>query len=414
MKKIYTLFAAAAVAMSATAAVPVSAEMPALKGRDFTPAVMPAGKIQFTTENSNRMHKAPAKASVAAAPQDLEALYLQDVYSMVDGWYSASLNELVYEADGTFTINGFAYEAASLTNGVWDQAAGTITFQPQNCTFSLEDGTEVTFYFSTFRWSWDDENYVANDEPMVFTAYPEDREIFYKGDLDSEGYIDSFIGVIYEIQGQQSEWDYYYIADLNEVNSFMQFSYLAEETDTELTDIVAYIYTSIDSENFYCDNMFGVNFGYPVPFAVNASTNTATVTNGLVAEQQDSKGNVYQFYLYDLVEGADGLDFDDTVVDFQIMMQDGMTLLYAPYTACLDANGNYTLIPNVVAYNMIVVYQGDLIADMAGVEDIRIDTDNTNAPVEYFNLQGQRVANPAAGQVYIRRQGSEATKVLVR
>ncbi|MCM1163956.1 MAG: hypothetical protein NC339_06895 [Muribaculaceae bacterium] len=36
-----------------------------------------------------------------------------------------------------------------------------------------------------------------------------------------------------------------------------------------------------------------------------------------------------------------------------------------------------------------------------------------NAPVEYFNLQGVRVENPANG-LYIRRQGSTVTKVMVK
>lgn len=36
-----------------------------------------------------------------------------------------------------------------------------------------------------------------------------------------------------------------------------------------------------------------------------------------------------------------------------------------------------------------------------------------NAPVEYFNLQGVRVANPENG-LYIRRQGNKTTKVVVK
>lgn len=45
-----------------------------------------------------------------------------------------------------------------------------------------------------------------------------------------------------------------------------------------------------------------------------------------------------------------------------------------------------------------------------GIADITVDE---NAPVEYFNLQGVRVANPENG-LYIRRQGNKATKVLVK
>lgn len=43
--------------------------------------------------------------------------------------------------------------------------------------------------------------------------------------------------------------------------------------------------------------------------------------------------------------------------------------------------------------------------------DINADA---NEPVEYFNLQGVRVSNPAAGGIYIRRQGNSVTKVLVK
>ena len=46
------------------------------------------------------------------------------------------------------------------------------------------------------------------------------------------------------------------------------------------------------------------------------------------------------------------------------------------------------------------------------IEDV-LDNDS-NAPVEYYNLQGVRINEPAAGQVVIRRQGSKVSKVVVR
>ena len=42
-----------------------------------------------------------------------------------------------------------------------------------------------------------------------------------------------------------------------------------------------------------------------------------------------------------------------------------------------------------------------------------IIADDANAPVEYFNLQGVRVENPANG-LYIKRQGNTVTKVIVK
>lgn len=50
--------------------------------------------------------------------------------------------------------------------------------------------------------------------------------------------------------------------------------------------------------------------------------------------------------------------------------------------------------------------------DTTGVEDMTVADEN--APVEYYNLQGIRISEPAAGSMVIRRQGNTVTKVLVK
>ncbi|MDE6497564.1 MAG: hypothetical protein K2L21_02765 [Muribaculaceae bacterium] len=60
-------------------------------------------------------------------------------------------------------------------------------------------------------------------------------------------------------------------------------------------------------------------------------------------------------------------------------------------------------------YNQLRAEYSDYIN--AGVADAIVDAD---APVEYFNLQGMRINEPAAGQVVIRRQGNKATKIFVK
>jgi hypothetical protein len=47
----------------------------------------------------------------------------------------------------------------------------------------------------------------------------------------------------------------------------------------------------------------------------------------------------------------------------------------------------------------------------SGVGSIVVDSEN--APVEYYNLQGVRVANPTPG-LYIVRQGTKVSKTVVR
>lgn len=48
----------------------------------------------------------------------------------------------------------------------------------------------------------------------------------------------------------------------------------------------------------------------------------------------------------------------------------------------------------------------------SGFEGVTEDAWQADAPAEYYNLQGIRVANPAHG-IYIERRGSKATKVLI-
>lgn len=56
-------------------------------------------------------------------------------------------------------------------------------------------------------------------------------------------------------------------------------------------------------------------------------------------------------------------------------------------------------------------FYASVIKGSSGVANISIE--DTDAPVEYFNLQGIQVSNPENG-VYIRRQGSKTSKIVVK
>lgn len=78
-----------------------------------------------------------------------------------------------------------------------------------------------------------------------------------------------------------------------------------------------------------------------------------------------------------------------------------------------DASGNEDTSngPAVYYTNDNGAFKVDL--NTAGINDAVIDV-NDNAPVEYFNLQGVRVANPSAGELVIKRQGEKVSKTIVR
>lgn len=52
--------------------------------------------------------------------------------------------------------------------------------------------------------------------------------------------------------------------------------------------------------------------------------------------------------------------------------------------------------------------------DLTGIDEVAVDAADSalDAEKEYYNLQGQRVASPVPGQIYIVRQGSTVTKVV--
>ncbi len=77
-----------------------------------------------------------------------------------------------------------------------------------------------------------------------------------------------------------------------------------------------------------------------------------------------------------------------------------------PYTATLRVEHN----GNVVEEHTINDIQFET-TNTTGIEDVTVDG---NEAAEYFNLQGVRVAQPEAGQIYIVRRGAKVVKELVK
>ena len=53
------------------------------------------------------------------------------------------------------------------------------------------------------------------------------------------------------------------------------------------------------------------------------------------------------------------------------------------------------------------------IVNTSGIQSVEADDADENAPVEYFNLQGVKVANPENG-IFIKRQGKKVEKVIMQ
>ena len=107
---------------------------------------------------------------------------------------------------------------------------------------------------------------------------------------------------------------------------------------------------------------------------------------------------------------------DGVVTLSSYLNNSGATVYDANYGSQLLPNGGngwYRQVDdNVVPVNMTTKIYFPGVYE-AAVKQVEVDA-NENLPVEYFNLNGVKVLNPAKGQLVIKRQGSKVTKEIVR
>ena len=138
------------------------------------------------------------------------------------------------------------------------------------------------------------------------------------------------------------------------------------------------------------------SFGIDMPVTIDYAAGTATIDLQVLAQVSQT--------LYFAVAGISG----DNLVAIDGVLESPNTIVWTGDWGfgAIDSNGNFL---GFFEYNV----DGKIITgfrlDGSGVKDVAVDA---NAPVEYYNLQGVRVAEPTNG-IYIRRQGNTASKVLV-
>ena len=421
MKKLYALLSTAAVALTASAVAPLSAELPQLPRHQFQTA-SGIQNVVIPETQAARLQKAPAKAAAATSVADFQGVYLGESYSLRTnesqtdnvGWQIDGTAGIFDVGDGTVTISGLWDESIELTGGVFDPTTQTITFSPQDPGVAAGN---YTVYLAVLDLNTN----TLLDKDIVFNVDVENRNIYFMGDLNAAQTQWATCLCIAAMNASTGAYvgcfDFLAYVDFNEVNGYVQYSYWEDEDATELTDTYDFIYTEIQGNDLVCYNLLGGGFSYPVPFTVDATARTATCVDAVFTEQSDGT-TMYPFYLCDVEISGESASLGSTTVETDIVFGDDgeggtLTGLTKDYVAAVcDYQGQVVpWIGDGLLYNFTIVYTGDLIADMAGVEDITIDNVDANAPVEYFNLQGQRVANPAAGQILIRRQGSTVSKI---
>ena len=417
MKKFYAFVCAVAVALTASAG-PIDFAPKAKK--DITKLELSTKSSKIDLTNAKRVKRA-SRISANDAALEGDKMYLEESFSLRTdsatgkslGWQVDSPVTLRRAEDGTYTIENFyGQPGINLTGGVYDAAEGTLTFQPQIVVSGLSEMGAP--YESIMVAICDDEDELT-EEPIVFTVDIPNRNLYYKYE-DNGQIITRYVGIV--LLDTDNEYlahaDYLAIIDLNQVNGKSAFTYY--NSNDERFQKQAYVYNEIVEGSLVTTGLFGEGFGFPVTFTLNQETNTAVADNQVVTALGDGSGEFFDFMFYNLVFNGDSVKIGDPVETFEIIPQEGaegvMTYIYKDYTFVgTPYNGQMVaLVPGGIIYGFQILYVGDIF-DPTGIHDVQLDK-NTNAPVEYYNLQGIRVSEPTKGGIYIRRQGNVSTKIM--
>ncbi|WP_286532838.1 hypothetical protein [Duncaniella freteri] len=153
--------------------------------------------------------------------------------------------------------------------------------------------------------------------------------------------------------------------------------------------------------------------------------------NGVHYQTTDISDNPYQ-YSDDLVLNFNRHYATATSGEFKVYLNNDLVDLSKPVT--LTVNGkkvfNGKLQPNLadmvnstaLFYDKERVYPTHIDVNLdnmtadgptSGIDSLTADDADENAPIEYYNLQGIRIEKPTEKGIYIRRQGSKATKIAI-
>lgn len=163
-----------------------------------------------------------------------------------------------------------------------------------------------------------------------------------------------------------------------------------------------YLYLeAVTAEN----NEFTVNVEYLIEFTATDKGYTMKDSKGVYLGMDASHFGSFNFYSDPDAEGSNcywTVTFEGNDVKIENTGRAGAFISYKKY------NNDWEIATTDNADQPLVqLYK---VKDSSAITEIEAAE---NAPVEYFNLQGVRVANPENG-LYIRRQGNKVTKVIVR
>ena len=337
--------------------------------------------------------------------------------------YDASTGIIVNEA---MTIKAIAVKEgldnsaiASATYTIKKPVVATPTFDPESS--EVEKGRKIGIFCETkdAKIYYTTDNTTPNAESMLYDAASGiivDKAMTIKAIAIAEGYNDSEVATVtYSIEGEAP------------MNPSATFDFTQPSTLQPAMEMPTNT-SPTDKERAYVDNVVFYNNYALVQFispanapgsnrtqlwpysgaaqvrAYAGSTIKITVAESLTIEKIEFVGATKDAAL-SAIKVADGYTGTYSV--------NGTTATWIPaaVNALAETVGEReSVVFSVTGKPHINTITITTTGIPTGVEDVTVDE---NAPVEYYNLQGVRVDNPENG-IYIRRQGSKVSKVLVK
>lgn len=422
MKKLYTLLASALLVVSASAGAPMQKTISA----NIDAPVVDMSKAVITERNTDHnafqaRHNSVKRfrAQAADEPTLVEDSRLAGDYmsyslgvfpnDSTQSW-GVSMAQIEEYSNGAVIVYGL-FDPDNYMVGKFDEAKKQITLNsfattcPRTEQNALGQWVETDTVISVGAVSLE----TGYGMDLVFDVDVDNHYLSWSASDNGVQFLDAvFVFVRHKDDPQEDEVDEaFYFMNINAGwNSLIQFALKPNTPTNQYNQWYIYAEHSDDLREINVSNVFG---GFFIPSSATNHNFTIQVSEDLttaVAEDQVAQSFSDGDYL--LWDG----DLEDTIVNFEV----GNGTLSGQPIGMLMAS-SFAAAPllkpeedALIYYNPVFAFL-DFFFDNSGVESVTVADEN--APVEYFNLQGVRVANPSNG-LYIRRQGNQVSKVLVK
>ena len=410
MKKLYTLLLAAAVTLTAAAASPFQAKNVAVKNdiqfKEAATVAKPTIDLEKLGLTKEDVMTSISRADLPTLAEKFMLISSPDtMYTAFDAVPCTIVEVPAEPGNGFYIIKDFIMPGtndidADLTIETIGEGADAFDV----CLLTIKSNTplftqnRVTYSLRLFGYSENDNGVVG---PAV---YPNDIQFILLNDGSFTFAYNGNMGIAYVSPQLSGSWIlapemYVQNATMTGVEAIPN-----EQNQIEYEEISAEMWANYSAENNALLLANLANYERMMVLDVDLANATAIATNQPIATLYNNTGS-FDAYLSSQPTALAPVTFYLSTVNGKTIIEQNQE--EAAYIVVETASG-------VSPWHALGESKVTLDFEIPGLSGIsNVTVADENAPVEYYNLQGVRVANPESG-LYIKRQGNKATKVLVK